>query len=132
MSSVGVAAGLADATWTLQGLAWAPSGQEVWFTAADTLPLFRNVPEGLPRPGSTGWRELLETLRHIRERRAVWMFLLAYWLYIDGVDTIIVMAVDFGMKLGFPSASLIVARLMGQFFGCPAAIVFGYRLTSSW
>jgi UMF1 family MFS transporter len=89
------------------------------------MPLFRNVPEGPPRPGNTGWRELRETLRHIREQRAVWMFLLAYWLYIDGVDTIIVMAVDFGMKLGFPSDSLIVALLMVQFIGFPAAIVFG-------
>lgn len=96
----------------------------IWWTLF-ALPLFRNVPEGTPRPGNTGWRELRETLRHIRELRAVWMFLLAYWLYIDGVDTIIVMAVDFGMKLGFPSDSLIVALLMVQFIGFPAAIVFG-------
>ena len=40
--------------------------------------------------------------------------------------TIIVMAVDFGMKLGFPSDSLIVALLMVQFIGFPAAIVFGW------
>jgi len=90
------------------------------------LPLFRHVPEGVPRIGASGWRELLETLRRIRDLRPVWMFLLAYWLYIDGVDTIIVMAIDFGMKLGFPSDSLIVALLMVQFIGFPAAIVFGW------
>ncbi|MEQ1438787.1 MFS transporter [Fontimonas sp. SYSU GA230001] len=97
----------------------------LWW-AVFALPLFRHVPEGAARSGSTGWRELLETLKHIRELRAVWMFLLAYWLYIDGVDTIIVMAVDFGMKLGFASDSLIVALLMVQFIGFPAAIAFGW------
>ncbi len=90
------------------------------------LPLFRNVPEGQPRPGQSGWRELISTVREIRQHRSVWMFLLAYWLYIDGVDTIIVMAVDFGMKLGFASDHLIAALLMVQFIGFPAAIFFGW------
>ncbi len=91
-----------------------------------SLPLFRNVPEGLARPGPAGWAELRRTLREIRGQRSVWMFLLAYWLYIDGVDTIIVMAVDFGMKLGFAADSLIVALLMVQFIGFPAALFFGW------
>jgi UMF1 family MFS transporter len=90
------------------------------------LPLFRNVPEGAPREGQSGWRELLATLREIRQHRPVWLFLIAYWLYIDGVDTIIVMAVDFGMKLGFESSNLIAALLMVQFIGFPAAIFFGW------
>jgi len=91
-----------------------------------SLPLFRNVPEGPARPGPSGWSELRRTLREIRSQRSVWMFLLAYWLYIDGVDTIIVMAVDFGMKLGFAADSLIVALLMVQFIGFPAALFFGW------
>lgn len=91
------------------------------------LPLFRFVPESAPRPGQgSGWADLLRTLRALRGHRPVWMFLLAYWLYIDGVDTIIVMAVDFGMKLGFASDSLIVALLMVQFIGFPAALLFGW------
>lgn len=91
------------------------------------LPLFRFVPESAPRPGEgSGWADLLRTLRALRGHRPVWMFLLAYWLYIDGVDTIIVMAVDFGMKLGFASDSLIVALLMVQFIGFPAALLFGW------
>lgn len=90
-----------------------------------SLPLFRHVPEGEPVASVSGWASLRSTLREIRGLRPVWMFLLAYWLYIDGVDTIIVMAVDFGMKLGFADDSLIVALLMVQFIGFPAAIVFG-------
>lgn len=97
----------------------------IWWLAF-SLPLFRNVPEGESRPGLSGWAELMSTLREIRGLRPVWMFLLAYWLYIDGVDTIVVMAVDFGMKLGFASDSLIVALLLVQFIGFPAALFFGW------
>jgi MFS transporter, UMF1 family len=91
------------------------------------MPLFGFVPESAPRAGAgSGWSDLLRTLKALRGHRPVWMFLLAYWLYIDGVDTIIVMAVDFGMKLGFASDSLIVALLMVQFIGFPAALLFGW------
>ena len=53
------------------------------------------------------------------------LFLLAYFFYIDGVHTIIRMAVDYGLSLGFPSDSLIIALLITQFVGFPAALVFG-------
>ena len=53
-------------------------------------------------------------------------FLLAYWLYIDGVNTIIKMAVDYGLSLGFPQQSLIAALLIVQFVGFPAALAFGW------
>lgn len=91
------------------------------------LPLFLQVPE-MPNPGASAntWAELMATLRQLRGLRPVWMFLLAYWLYIDGVDTIIRMAVDYGVKLGFSSSSLITALLLVQFIGFPAAIAFGW------
>ena len=54
------------------------------------------------------------------------LFLIAYWLYIDGVDTIIRMAVDYGMALGFETGDLILALLITQFVGFPAAILYGY------
>ena len=53
------------------------------------------------------------------------LFLLAYFFYIDGVHTIIRMAVDYGLALGFPSDSLIVALLITQFVGFPAALAYG-------
>jgi MFS transporter, UMF1 family len=71
------------------------------------------------------WRELLATLREITRHRALWLFLVAYWLYIDGVNTVIKMAVDYGMALGLPAASLLTALLITQFVAFPAAIMFG-------
>lgn len=72
------------------------------------------------------WRDFIDTFRHIRQLKSVGLFLLAYWFYIDGVDTIIVMAVDYGQTLGFPEDSLITALLITQFIAFPAAIAFGY------
>lgn len=72
-----------------------------------------------------GWRQLLGTLREVRALRGVGLFLAAYWLYIDGVGTIIRMAVDYGMSLGFEPKRLLVALLMTQFVGFPAALMFG-------
>ena len=73
-----------------------------------------------------GLRQLAITFRQLRELRAVGLFLLAYWLYIDGVSTIARMAVDYGMSLGFDAKSLIVALLITQFVGFPASLAFGY------
>jgi UMF1 family MFS transporter len=73
-----------------------------------------------------GVRQIMVTFAHIRALRPVLFFLLAYWLYIDGVDTVVRMAVDFGLSIGFQQQDLIVALLMTQFIGFPAAIAFGY------
>ena len=54
------------------------------------------------------------------------MFLLAYWLYIDGVDTIIRMSVKMGSVLGFEAGDLITALLMVQFIAFPAALGYNW------
>ena len=64
-------------------------------------------------------------IREIRKLKIIFTFLVGYWLYIDGVDTVIRMAVDYGMSLGFNAGDLIVALLITQFVGFPAAIAFG-------
>jgi len=71
------------------------------------------------------FRRLGETIARLREHPNLWLFLLAYWLYIDGVATIIRMAVDYGLAIGLPSESLITALLLVQFVGFPATLVFG-------
>lgn len=74
---------------------------------------------------TAGWRELAATVRRLRSHRMLLLFLVAYWLYIDAVNTIIKMAVDFGMAIGLQSADLLGALLLTQFVAFPAAIVFG-------
>lgn len=73
-----------------------------------------------------GIKQVLHTFHEIRQLKIVFTFLLAYWLYIDGVDTIIRMAVDYGLSLNISSDSLILAILITQFIGFPSAIFFGY------
>ncbi len=82
---------------------------------------------GFKRPKSyiiSGFRKMVDTLGKIRQLKMVMIFLLAYWFYIDGVDTIIRMAVDYGLSLGFSFQDLIVALLIVQFIGFPAALGF--------
>ena len=89
-------------------------------------------PSGGKRQAVTeGLRQLTETFKEIQHLRTVFIFLLAYWFYIDGVDTIIRMAVDYGLSLGFDSKNLIVALLVVQFVGFPAALAFG-KLGQKW
>ncbi|MCX7820953.1 MAG: MFS transporter [Brevinematales bacterium] len=52
------------------------------------------------------------------------LFLIAYWCYIDGVDTIIKMSIDYGISIGLSSKMLILALLMVQFLGFPFAILY--------
>jgi UMF1 family MFS transporter len=73
-----------------------------------------------------GFSELWRTFHEIRRFRALLIFLLAYWLYIDGVNTVMKMAVDYGLALGFPTTALIVSLLIVQFVGFPAAVLFGW------
>jgi UMF1 family MFS transporter len=80
---------------------------------------------------AAGFRQFIGTFKKIRHLKVVFLFLLAYWFYIDGVDTIIRMAVDYGLSLGFQSTDLIVALLIVQFVGFPAALVFG-KLGERW
>lgn len=93
-----------------------------------TLPLLRWVRE---RPGSGGaWlrhmgTQWLRTWRDLRQSRAALAFLLAYWFYIDGVDTIIRMATDYGLSLGLNRNDLLLALVITQFVGFPAAVAFG-------
>ena len=53
-------------------------------------------------------------------------FLVVYWFYIDGVNSVFKLAVGFGLAVGLPSSSLIEALLLTQFVAFPAALLFGW------
>ncbi len=101
----------------------------VWW-AVFPIPRVRRVrdppaPAGDRHAWHGGWRQVGQTLAHLRRYRSAATFLIAYWLYIDGVGTVIRMAVAYGRSLGFEQSDLIVALLVTQFVGFPAAIVYG-------
>ncbi len=72
-----------------------------------------------------GFQQLAHTFAEISRLKTVVLFLLGYWLYIDALDTIVRMAVDYGLAIGFKPAGLMIALLITQFVGFPAAIAFG-------
>lgn len=118
--------GLADAA---QAVRYSFLSVALWWLVF-TLPLLLGVPEqpGTSTAGfSIGYevKKLYATLTEIKAHRNLWLFLVAYWFYIDGVATIIRMAVDYGMAIGLPANSLIIALLLVQFIGFPATLVFG-------
>ena len=103
----------------------------VWW-AVFTIPLILFVPEpknydavDIKNAIKMGWIQLIQTFDEIRNMKVVGTFLLAYFFYIDGVDTIIKMAVDYGMSLNFSGESLIIALLLVQFVAFPAALIYG-------
>lgn len=75
---------------------------------------------------NSGIGQLIHTFKKINELKTVALFLLAYWLYIDGVDTIVRMAVDYGLAIGLNGSDLLLALLVTQFVGFPATLGFGY------
>jgi UMF1 family MFS transporter len=119
--------GLADAAAAVR---WSFVTVAVWWLVF-TLPVLLFVNESPPREAArggalaAGWRELMATARAVRGQPLLLQFLLAYWLYIDGVNTVIKMAVNYGLSLGLESSDLLGALLLTQFIGFPAALVFG-------
>lgn len=120
--------GLADAGEAVR-LSFIMAG--VWW-GIFTLPIIFLVPEtksakavSMREAVRAGWQQFTLTFSKIRHLKTIALFLAAYWLYIDGVDTIIRMAVDYGMSIGFETKDLIAALLLTQFVGFPSAIVYG-------
>ena len=102
-----------------------------WLVFSLPLILFVREPGGQARHVSmgllfAGFKRIGRTFDEVRQLRNVWLFLLSYWLYIDGVDTIVRMAVDYGLSLGFEQKNLLLALLITQFTGFPAALAFGH------
>ncbi len=122
--------GLADAG---SALAWSFVSVGIWW-AVFTVPLLVWVHER-PTPDRAsglqaireGLGQFKETFSHIRQLRVVLIFLASYWLYIDGVGSVIKMAVFFANRvLDLPQDALIGALLLTQFVSFPAALFFGW------
>jgi len=102
-----------------------------WFIFSIPIMVFVKEPENysplsISNSISAGWHQLLKTVKEISHLKVVATFLVAYWLYIDGVDTIIRMAVDYGTSIGFTTSSLITALLLVQFVAFPATLGFNW------
>lgn len=101
----------------------------VWW-AVFTLPLIRKVNQvhGIEieaSPVKNSFKRLGRTFKNIKMHKPIFLFLLAYFFYIDGVNTIITMATSFGADLGISSTSLLLILLVTQFVAFPCAIIFG-------
>ena len=105
----------------------------VWW-ALFSIPIFRHVKEPVRKiePGeeklnvlTVGFQRFFKALKGISKFRDLFLFLLAFFVYANGIGTIITMAVAFGTDLGFGSTVLIGTLLLVQFVAAPFAILFG-------
>jgi UMF1 family MFS transporter len=106
----------------------------VWWVLF-SIPLFRNVPEPArlldagERLGESAVvaaaKRLVVTFRELRSYRQAFLFLLAFLIYNDGIQTIIRMATTYGAEIGLDDSAMIAALLITQFVGIPFAFLFG-------
>lgn len=121
--------GIPDLVWAFKFIFLSAA---VWW-AVFTVPLVCLIDE-VPRTDYPGhiravkngaleaWRTLLDI---IRIKPVMW-FLLAYLFYIDGVNTVITMSINYAKGIGFKDAQLLTALLVVQVFGVPFAVLFGW------
>ena len=117
----------------IEAVLWSFMSVAIWWFVF-SLPIYLKVKEPIQnidrkpiyRVISEAFRNLLNTARSIKKYKSAVIFLLAYFLYMDGVDTIIRMATSYGSDIGLSATSMIQALLLTQFVGFPATLVFGY------
>jgi len=104
----------------------------VWWVVF-SVPLFRRVPEprgvrvGLAgeNPLAVAGRRLSHTFREMRRYRQLFLFIIAFWFYNDGIGTVMKMAVAYGDEIGIGTLDLVGAILLTQAVGVPFTILFG-------
>jgi MFS transporter, UMF1 family len=94
------------------------------------IPMFKNVHqkhyiEREPQMVLQSFRRLAKTFKEIRQYKSLFLFLLAYFFYIDGVGTIITMSTAYGTDLGISSTNLLIILFATQVVAWPFAILFG-------
>ena len=115
----------------IEAVLWSFLSVAIWWSIF-SFPIFLNVKEeNLEKkvgPSSVvrmAFSNLYKTFRSIKKYKSAVIFLIAYFLYMDGVDTIIRMATSYGSDIGLTATSMIGALLLTQFIGFPATLVFG-------
>ena len=101
----------------------------VWWIGA-SIPLLKSYQqkhyvERQPKAVQNSFKRLGATLKNIRNEKKRFLFLVAFFFYIDGVYTIIDMATAYGTALGLDSTGLLLALLVTQLVAFPFAIIFG-------
>ncbi len=117
----------------IEAVLWSFLSVAVWWLIF-SLPIYLNVKEPIQNASKKqintviddAFENLLNTAKSIKKFKSAVIFLLAYFLYMDGVDTIIRMATSYGSDIGLSATSMIQALLLTQFIGFPATLVFGY------
>ncbi len=122
--------GIPSETWGIR-LSFLSVG--IWWVIF-SRPFFRNVPEP-PRssdyvetvnPVRAGFKRLGQTFHELRRYKQLLLFLFAFWLYADGIGTIMKMATIYGAEIGIGMTDLVSALLLTQFVGVPFTFLFGW------
>ncbi|PTM54760.1 MFS transporter [Desmospora activa] len=129
MISFPTAFGLANATVATQ-LSFLSVG--IWWFLF-SIPFFRHVKErttnhSKEKPlalAATGIRSTLATIKSLKRYPELLKFLIAFWFFSDGINTIIKMATIYGREIGIGQNDLIAALLITQFVGIPCTLLFG-------
>jgi MFS transporter, UMF1 family len=95
-----------------------------------TIPMLKNVHQiyyidPVPNPITHSFKRLLKTIIHIKGYRPLFLFLLAYFFYIDGVNTIITMSTTYGSDLGITSTNLLIILFVTQIVAAPFSLLYG-------
>lgn len=101
-----------------------------WFVFS--LPLFRNVKDSPLHPDkkikeytAIAFERTWGTLKHISKYPELFKFIIAFWFFNDGINTIITMATTYGKTIGIGTSDLIIALIITQFVGIPFTLLFG-------
>lgn len=107
----------------------------LWW-ALCTVPLLKGYRqtafmEAGKNPLGDTFRQLGSTIRYAKQEKHIFLYLIAFFFFIDGVYTIIDMATAYGAALGLDTTGLLLALLLTQFVAFPCSILFG-RLSSKY